>query len=242
MSQWTTDIKCPQCKRDTPQLPFHQVTLVPGYKKKTVFDAWNDYHSIPIRVWLPLHHLHHTLWPLLIPDNPTGIHSITGRLRQVIQQNRLWLPQQSQMHQWHPGRQFFQACRWLDLCGHNGIILNPDKFKFRADCVICQLWNHNRQCKTLSEISASHHRLTHTKKYYRHPVLVWPHESSQLLHIYDRQNETFQGTPQTILAVLLGWPTTEPIWQIKKGHHWQNQRGNCHFQQELQNLSHDWLE
>lgn len=30
---------------------------------------------------------------------------------------------------------FFQAVEWLDLCGHNGIILNPDKFMFGADTV-----------------------------------------------------------------------------------------------------------
>jgi len=32
-------------------------------------------------------------------------------------------------------KSFFQAVDWLDLCGHNGIILNPDKFVFRADTV-----------------------------------------------------------------------------------------------------------
>ena len=25
---------------------------------------------------------------------------------------------------------FFQACQWLDLCGRNGIVLNPEKFEF----------------------------------------------------------------------------------------------------------------
>lgn len=31
------------------QSPFHQVRSVPHGKKKTVFDAWNGYHSVPIR-------------------------------------------------------------------------------------------------------------------------------------------------------------------------------------------------
>ena len=30
---------------------------------------------------------------------------------------------------------FFQAVTWLDLCGHHGITLNPDKFVFGADTV-----------------------------------------------------------------------------------------------------------
>ena len=29
--------------------PFHQATLIPKGKKKSVFDAWNGYHSVPIR-------------------------------------------------------------------------------------------------------------------------------------------------------------------------------------------------
>ena len=30
---------------------------------------------------------------------------------------------------------FFQACQWLDLCGRNGITLNPEKFTFAQDTV-----------------------------------------------------------------------------------------------------------
>ncbi|KAK7489601.1 hypothetical protein BaRGS_00019235 [Batillaria attramentaria] len=30
---------------------------------------------------------------------------------------------------------FFQAVRWLDLCGNNGIILNPSKFQFAKTTV-----------------------------------------------------------------------------------------------------------
>ena len=32
-------------------------------------------------------------------------------------------------------KSFFQAVEWLDICGHNGIILNPDKFVCGADTV-----------------------------------------------------------------------------------------------------------
>ena len=30
---------------------------------------------------------------------------------------------------------FHQAAHWLDICGKNGIILNPEKFRFAADTV-----------------------------------------------------------------------------------------------------------
>ena len=32
-------------------------------------------------------------------------------------------------------KSFYQAVDWLDLCGHHGIILNPDKFVFGADTI-----------------------------------------------------------------------------------------------------------
>ena len=39
------------CKRETHHTPspFHQAMSVPSGKKKSVFDAWNGYHSVPIR-------------------------------------------------------------------------------------------------------------------------------------------------------------------------------------------------
>lgn len=30
------------------QSPFHQARQVPSGKHKTVFDAWNSYHSVPL--------------------------------------------------------------------------------------------------------------------------------------------------------------------------------------------------
>ncbi len=30
---------------------------------------------------------------------------------------------------------FSQACHWLNICGHNGITLNPEKFQFAEDNV-----------------------------------------------------------------------------------------------------------
>ena len=32
-------------------------------------------------------------------------------------------------------KSFFQAFEWVDICGHNGIILNPHKFAFGADTI-----------------------------------------------------------------------------------------------------------
>lgn len=79
------------------------------------------------RAWPSLHHLHYTLGPLSIPDNPTGIHSVSIFPNKIkwIEDTCMWADSVEDS--------FFHACRWLDLCCHNGIIFNPDKFQFWAD-------------------------------------------------------------------------------------------------------------
>ena len=47
---------------------------------------------------------------------------------------------------------FFQACAWLDLCGNNAIIQNPEKFQFGEDVIEFAgfeiTMNSIRPCKT----------------------------------------------------------------------------------------------
>ncbi len=124
------------------QSPFHQVRSVPHDKKKTVFDCWNGYHSIP------LHDDDRHLTTFIIPwgryrynTAPQGyIASGDGYSRRFneivshvpnktkcIDDTLLWADDIS--------ASFKQAVNWLDLCGQHGITLNPDKFVFAADTV-----------------------------------------------------------------------------------------------------------
>ena len=120
------------------QSPFHQARSVPHGKLKTVFDAWNGYHSVP------LHPGDRHLTTFITPWGqyrycvaPQGyIASGDGYSRRYdeivadfphktkcIDDTLLWADSIEDS--------FFQAAKWLDTCGRNGITLNPDKFIFR---------------------------------------------------------------------------------------------------------------
>ena len=67
---------------ETRQSPFHQATLVPSGTKKTIIDAWNGYHGVPMREedrhftsFIP-----HGVGTIL----PTGLRGVTGRVHQKI--------------------------------------------------------------------------------------------------------------------------------------------------------------
>ncbi|VDI63635.1 Hypothetical predicted protein [Mytilus galloprovincialis] len=102
--------------RQTHHVPstFHLADRVPqGMKKTYVTDAWNGYHSVPIREEEDRHFTTFiTPWGLqvkCVDDTCMWANSIEAA--------------------------FFQAYEWLDLCARNGITLNPKKFQFAQDTV-----------------------------------------------------------------------------------------------------------
>ena len=122
------------------QSPFHQARSVPHDKKKTVFDAWNGYHSVP------LHPDDRHFTTFITPwgryryrTAPQGyIASGDGYSRRYdeivctvpdktkcVDDTLLWSDTIEES--------YFQAARWLDICGRHGITLNPDKFQFASD-------------------------------------------------------------------------------------------------------------
>ena len=124
------------------QSPFLQARSVPQGKKKTVCDAWNGYHSVPI---CPEdRHLTTFITPwgrYRYKTAPQGyIASGDGYTRRYdeivsaipnktkcVDDVLLWADTMADS--------FFQAAEWLDVCGRNGIVLNPNKFTFGADVV-----------------------------------------------------------------------------------------------------------
>lgn len=122
--------------------PFYQARSVPNNKRKTVFDAWNGYHSVPIRV--EDRHLTTFITPwgrYRYKTAPQGyIASGDGYTRRFdaivtdfpnktkcVDDTILWADSIEES--------FFQACRWLEICGRHGITLNPEKFVFAQDTV-----------------------------------------------------------------------------------------------------------
>ena len=122
--------------------PFHQARAVPHNTRKTVFDAWNGYHSVP------LDEQDRHLTTFITPWGryryyfaPQGYISsrdgYTRRFDEIVSD----IPKKTKCIDdtlmWSDSIQeaFFQATQWLDICGNNGIILNPSKFQFAKDTV-----------------------------------------------------------------------------------------------------------
>ena len=124
------------------QSPFHQARSVPPNTKKTVFDAWNGYHSVPIRQEDRHYTTFITPWGRYrYCTAPQGyiasgdgysrrydeiVSSIPNKTK-CIDDTLLWSENLLQS--------FHQATHWLDICGRHGITLNPDKFRFGKDTV-----------------------------------------------------------------------------------------------------------
>lgn len=124
------------------QSPFHQARLVPHGQKKTVFDAWNGYHSVPIRE--EDRHLTTFITPwgrYRYKTAPQGYiasgDGYTRRYDEIVAE----IPNKTKCVDdvllWTDCLEdsFFQAVNWLDICGRTGITLNPTKFVFGSDTV-----------------------------------------------------------------------------------------------------------
>ena len=124
------------------QSPFHLANKIPQRMKKTVTDAWNGYHSVPI-----LEEDRHTT-TFITPWGryrykvaPQGFlasgDAYNQRFDAIIAdfKNKVKCVDDTCMWAESIEAAFFQACQWLDLCSRNGITLNPKKFQFAQDDV-----------------------------------------------------------------------------------------------------------
>ena len=124
------------------QSPFHQARRVPNGKRKTVFDAWNGYHSVP------LHEDDRHMTTFITPwgryrylTAPQGYiasgDGYTRRYDEVVADipNETKCVDDAMLWADTIEESYFQAVWWLDICGRNGIILNPEKFVFSAPTV-----------------------------------------------------------------------------------------------------------
>ena len=119
------------------QSPYHQARSIPPKTWKTVMDCWNGYHSIPLReedrhyttFITPKGRFRYKVAPqgyIASGDGYTRrfdeIVADVQRKTKCIDDALLWSDTIQQA--------FFDAVHWLDLCGRNGITLNPSKFVF----------------------------------------------------------------------------------------------------------------
>ena len=123
--------------------PFHLADRVPHGTKKTVTDAWNGYHSVPICE--EDRHVTTFITPwgrYRYKVAPQGFmasgDAYTQRFDDIISdfKNKLKCVDDTCMWADTFEASFYQACEWLDLCARNGITLNHKKFQFAQDRVV----------------------------------------------------------------------------------------------------------
>lgn len=124
------------------QSPFHLAVRVPQNTIKTVTDAWNGYHSVPIRE--EDRHITTFITPwgrYRYRVAPQGFlasgDAYNQRFDAIIAnfQNKVKCVDDTCMWTDSIEASFFQACEWLQLCAQNGITLNPKKFQFAQETV-----------------------------------------------------------------------------------------------------------
>ena len=120
--------------------PFHLARSVPHNMKKSTLDCWHGYHSLRLLECDYEYTTFKTQWGLyqymVAPQGyiasgdafTSRYDAITANVKNIVKcvdDSLLWATD--------IGKCFTQVCEYLDLCGKNGIILNPTKFKFAQD-------------------------------------------------------------------------------------------------------------
>ena len=124
------------------QSPFHQARSVPPQKYKTVLDAWNGYHSIP------LHEDDRHLTTFITPWGryrycvaPQGYiasgDGYTRRFDEIVSDISQKTKCVDDALLWDDTieESFYHTVDFLDTCGNNGVTLNPPKFTFARSTV-----------------------------------------------------------------------------------------------------------
>ena len=122
--------------------PYNLVREIPAHVKKTTFDCWNGFHSVPI-------HKEDRHFTTFITDfgryryktTPQG-HTAsqdgyTQRYYTIVEDftDKALCIDDGCLWDKTTKENFFRTCKYIDRCGRNGIILNPKKFVFSQDKV-----------------------------------------------------------------------------------------------------------
>lgn len=138
------------------QSPFHQARAVPVNTKKTIFDAWNGYHSVALAesdrhfttFITPWGRYRYRLAPqgyiasgdAYTPRYDALVAHIPAKTK-CIDDALLWSPDIETA--------FHQANEWLDVCAKNGITLNPLRSGRGG---IFRVRHHPNRCKTQPQV------------------------------------------------------------------------------------------
>lgn len=126
--------------------PFHQARIVPHGTKKTVIDAWNGYHSVPLHqddrhyttFITPWGRYRYCVAPQGYIASGDGY---TRRYDEILSNSQLSNKDYTKCVDdallWSKSieKSFWQTLEWLEILGMNGIIANSEKFQFAEDVV-----------------------------------------------------------------------------------------------------------
>ena len=130
------------CKRQTHavEAPFHQASAVPANTRRTVLDAWNGYHSVPLKEEDRSKTTFITPWGRYrYRTAPQGFlaagDAYTARydriiadfkdVKKCVDDSILWADTLEEI--------FSHTCKYISHCAAAGISFNPTKFRFGAE-------------------------------------------------------------------------------------------------------------
>ena len=124
--------------------PFNLVSTIPTQTRKTVLDAWNGYHSLPLSDEAREATTFITEWGRYrYCRAPMGFHAsgdaytrrfddITNgvpRVVRIVDDSLIWDPKDD------ISASFWHAFDYIKLCADNGVVFNRDKFQFAEETV-----------------------------------------------------------------------------------------------------------
>ena len=127
------------CQRETHHVkpPFHQAKSIPPHTWKTVTDAWNGFHCVPLakedREYTTfITHLGR-FWYLMAPQGALGSgDGYSRRYDEIIADVKRKTKCVDDVAQWDTDIEdhWWRIIDFLELLGHNGVLQNFDKFQF----------------------------------------------------------------------------------------------------------------
>ena len=122
--------------------PYHLATSVPPGTKKTILDCWNSFHSVALREEDKHFTTFITKWGryryITAPQGYLASgDGFTHRYDLIVSDfpNLVKCVDDSLLHNPDLESSFWQTCKYISLCGSNGITFNPKKFSFGRDDV-----------------------------------------------------------------------------------------------------------
>ena len=130
------------CKRQThhTRSPYHLACDIPKNVKKSCYDAWNGYHSVPLeeksKQYTKFITTHGAYQYKVCPQGwIASADAYSKRYDDIIKDEEDYVKCIDDVCQWDATVEgcFWKACKFLDTCARNGITLNPSKFVFAQD-------------------------------------------------------------------------------------------------------------